>query len=229
MSQLTSAGSRRAQNGRAHDAAAKESEGEPMATHSFVPKLVAELRAGVKAFPEGFYDSFKYTTTGNNLTHPWTIGLLSKILWNLGGITEVGIDVRINRPGGAKVQPDVVAYRKGDPVLLVDYESPNSSDARVPEKDVTAYLKWVTGEQGRAEYVIITTLPAHACPEWEVRYTSEGQCNFGFGGRRDDIRKNPFEFWYSHYRDTLRHTPLGALGFVNIDGRRVMHVRDVGA
>ena len=155
-----------------------------MATRSLLPKLLAELRTGIKAFPDGFYDSFEYTKTGKNLTHPWTIGLLSKILWNLGGVTEVGIDVRINRPDGAKFQPDLVAYRKGDPVLLVDYESPNSSDARVPGKDVEPYLTWVAGEEGRAEYLIITTLPG---------------------------------------------TPLGALSFVNIDGRRVMHVRDVGA
>ena len=29
-----------------------------MATRSFLPKLLAELRASIKAFPEGFYDSF---------------------------------------------------------------------------------------------------------------------------------------------------------------------------
>ncbi len=62
-----------------------------------------------------------------------------------------------------------------------------------------------------------------------MRYTSEGQCNYGFGGRRDDIRRNPFEFWYSEYRRILQGKPLGALSFVNIDGRRVTHVRDVGA
>jgi hypothetical protein len=200
-----------------------------MATHSLLPKLLAELRTGIKAFPEGFYDSLKYTTTGNNLTHPWTLGLLSKILWRLDGITEVGVDVRINRLDGAKFQPDLVAYRERDPVLLVDYESPNSSDARVPEKDVEPYLKWVAGTASPAEYIIITTLPAHACPGWEVRYTSKGQCNYGFGGRRDDIRKNPFEFWYSEYKRTLLGKPLGALSFVNIDGRRVTQVPDVGA
>ncbi len=135
-----------------------------MATHSLLPKLLAELRTGINAFPEGFYNSFKYTTTGNNLTHPWTIGLLSKILWRLDGITEVGIDVRINSRDGAKFQPDLVAYRERKPVLLVDYESPNSSDARVPEKDVEPYLTWVAGAAGPAEYIIITTLPARACP-----------------------------------------------------------------
>ena len=200
-----------------------------MATHSFLPKLLAELRTGIKAFPEGFYDSFKYTKTGNNLTHPWTIGLLSRILWSLDGITEVGVDVRIKRLDGAKFQPDLVAYRERKPVLLVDYESPNSSDARVPEKDVEPYLNWVAGAASPAEYIIITTLPAHAWGLWEVRYTAKGQCNQKFHDRRDEIRKNPFEFWYSHYRDTLRHKPLGTISFVNIDGRRVTPVRDVGA
>ncbi|MDP2998600.1 MAG: hypothetical protein Q8N47_14025 [Bryobacterales bacterium] len=200
-----------------------------MATHNLLPKLLAELRTGIKAFPEGFYDSFKYTKTGSNFTHPWTIGLLSRILWSLDGITEVGIDVRINRPDGAKFQPDLVAYRERKPVLLVDYESPNSSDARVRDKDVKPYLKWVAGEEGRAEYIIITTLPDRHCPRWEVRYTSKGQCNQNVRDKRDEIRQNPFGFWYSEYRRTLRDTPLGALSFVNIDGRRVTPVRDVGA
>jgi hypothetical protein len=199
-----------------------------MAIRSFLPKVLAELRTGIKAFPEGFYDSFEYTKTGNNLTHPWTIGLLSRILWSLDGITEVGIDVRIRRDG-AKFQPDLVAYRERKPVLLVDYESPNSSDARVPEKDVEPYLNWVAGAASPAEYIIITTLPAHACPLWEVRYTAKGQCNHKFRDRPDEIRRNPFEFWYSHYRDTPRRKQLGAIRFVNIDGRRVMHVRDAGS
>jgi hypothetical protein len=141
----------------------------------------------------------------------------------------VGVDERIKSLDGAKFQPDLVAYSERKPVLLVDYESPNSSDARVPKKDVTSYLKWVTGEEGPAEYIIITTLPAHACPRWEVRYTSKGQCNYGFGGRRNAIRKNPFKFWYSEYRRTLRDTPLGGISFVNIDGRSVTPVRVAGA
>jgi hypothetical protein len=198
-----------------------------MATPSFLPELLAELRTGICAFPANFYDSFEYTRTCNNVTHPWTIGLLSKILWRIDGIAKVGVDVRFNRLDGVKFQPDLVAYREHEPepVLFVDYESPNSSDARVPEKDVEPYLKWVAGEANPTEYIIITTLPAQACPKWEVRYTSEGQCNHGFRDRRDEIRRNPFEFWYSHYRKTLRHKPLGALSLVNIDGRRVMHVR----
>jgi hypothetical protein len=110
----------------------------------------------------------------------------------------------------------------------VDYESPNSSDARVPEKDVEPYLRWVTREEGRAEYIIITTLPDRHCPQWELRYTSKGQCNHKFRDQRNEIRKNPFEFWYLYYRDTLRDTSLGALSFVNLDNRRVMHVRDIG-
>ena len=200
-----------------------------MATHSFLPRLLVELRTGIKAFPEGFYDSFEYTKTGNNLTHPWTIGLLSRILWSLDGITEVGVDVRINRRDGAKFQPDLVAYRERKPVLLVDYESPNSSDARVSEKDVEPYLKWVTGEEGPAEYIIITTLPDRHCPRWEIRYTAEGQCNYEFRHDRDEIRRNPFGFWYSYYRRTLRGGQLGALSFVNIDVRRATQVSDVGA
>lgn len=200
-----------------------------MAIHSFLPDLLAGLGIGIRAFPQDFYDSFNYTTTGKNLTHPWTIGLLSKILWGLDRITQVGIDVRFNLGQGTKFQPDLVAYTKDQPVLFVDYESPNSSDARVPGKDVEPYLDWVADATIRAEYIIITTLPARRCPGWEVRYTSKGGCNYKFRHLRDEIRSNPFEFWYRYYRRALRGKRLGAVSFVNIDGQKIAHVRGVGA
>jgi hypothetical protein len=190
--------------------------------------LLKGLTTGIRSFPHDFYDSFEHTRTGNNLTHPWTWGLLSKILWDLKGITRVGIDVRFNARNGIKFQPDLVAYAKGKPVLFVDYESPNSSDARVLKKDAKPYLAWVKRRNTGAEYIIITTLPARRCPQWKVRSGSKGSPNYKFRSKRHEIRSNPFEFWYGYYRDKLRGKRLGALSFVNIDGQKV-HVPKVGA
>ncbi len=40
-----------------------------MATRSFLPKLLAELRTSIKAFPEGFYDSFVERNYRETLLH----------------------------------------------------------------------------------------------------------------------------------------------------------------
>jgi len=199
-----------------------------MTNYSFVQKLLTQLRIGIKDFPEDFYDSFNYTTTGKNLTHPWTIGLLSNTFWGFNQFTQVGIDVRFNLDHKAKFQPDLVGYTKYEPVLFVDYESPNSSDARIPEKDVKPYLAWMAATKKRGEYIIITTLPDRCCPHWQVRYTSESGCNHGFGNKRKEIQKNPFEFWYRYYRRQLCGSDLGALSFININGRTVEHIPEVG-
>ena len=62
---------------------------------------------------------------------------MAKLLWQAPGVHGVGIDVRINLGSGIKLQPDLVAYNAGyEELALIDYESPNSSDARVPWKDV---------------------------------------------------------------------------------------------
>src|ERR1700704_6035644 len=125
-----------------------------------IGEFARELRRYIVATPQGFYDSFDFTRTGSNFTHPRTLGYIARALWALRGVATVGIDVRFNDGNGVKIQPDAVAFDDNDePVLLVDYESPNSSDARVPNKNVRRFLTWIDGKQRVPSYVIITTLP----------------------------------------------------------------------
>lgn len=44
-------------------------------------RLTQFLQAGIAPLPDGFFDSFKYTTTGNALTHPLVFGLLARFAW----------------------------------------------------------------------------------------------------------------------------------------------------
>lgn len=204
---------------------------------SVVSRLVADLSKAIAKLPADFYDSFDYTTTGKNLTHPLTLGILTKILGALDHVTHVGVDVRFNAGKDVKFQPDLVAYEGlTNPTLFVDYESPNSSDARVPEKDVEPYSKWLKAprkEPGapvtEPEYVIVTTLPTRPSPRWQVRYTSRGGYNHEFRNQRKQIRDGPFDFWYRYYRKRLRGEHLRHLRFINIDGKQVRHVPDIGA
>ena len=184
-------------------------------------QIARQLEPRIQGLPEGFFDSFRFTKTGNNLTHPWTWGILTHILWNLPGIERVGVDVRLNSVG-VKFQPDLVGYSANDqPAMFLDYESPNSSDARIPKKDVDPYHTWRHNCNSHVPYIIVTTLPDHASPEWELRYTSVGQYNHGFGDRRELIRKNPCQFWYNFYSIEIRKRDIDGISLVNINGKQV--------
>jgi hypothetical protein len=110
------------------------------------------------------------------------------------------------------------------PVLFLDYESPNSSDMRIPRKNVDTYIAWSKVCRKRIPYIIITTLPNRKTESWELRYAAEGYPNEAFCGRRKDICENPFQFWYSEYRKMLKSMDLRKIYFINIDGKRVKRV-----
>ncbi len=187
-----------------------------------IHKITNHLRAEIKEFPRGFYDSFDYTQTGNNLTHPITLGILSKILWNINEIINVGIDVRFNLGNNVKFQPDTVGFGAENQILIIiDYESPNSSDARIPKKDVDSYLSWQRYSNSNAPYVIITTLPEKESPEWELRYTSKSRTNHLFQGHQKELRKNPYKFWYSFYLKEFKKRKMRNISLININGNKV--------
>jgi hypothetical protein len=186
-------------------------------------KIVDDLQKQIKSFKEeGFYDTFEYTVTGKNKTHPRTIGLLCKILWDIKIVSAVYVDMRFNEDGGEKFQPDLTGFDSyGNPIIFIDYESPNSSDARVLEKDIDSYKSWVTAKKSQVPYIIITTLPDKDMPEWEVRYTSKNGYNYLHRGKRREIRENPFRFWYSYYRKHMKGKDTRNIFFANINGESV--------
>jgi len=104
-----------------------------------IDTIAVGLRQDLKSLPAEFCGTFQYTTTGKNLTHPVILGALTHHLRRLPGVRHVGVDVRFNRLSErVKFQPDLVAFSDDaleQPVLIVDYESPNSSDLRLIEKD----------------------------------------------------------------------------------------------
>jgi hypothetical protein len=185
-------------------------------------EIVEELQKQIKSFPEDFYDTFEYTVTGKNETHPRTIGLLCKILWDIRVASAVYIDMRFNEDEKAKFQPDLTGVDdRRNPVIFIDYESPNSSDARVLEKDIDSYKSWVAVKKSQTPYLIITTLPDKYTPEWEVRYTSKNGCNYFCCDKRREIRENPFRFWYSYYRKHMKGKDTRDIFFANINGKAV--------
>jgi len=188
---------------------------------TFTSQLISELNKEIIKLPDGFYDTFKYTTTGRNYTHPITLSILSKILSQMKNVQYVAIDFRL-KEGDAKFRPDLVALSKLEPfqpVLFIDYESPNSSDMRIPTKNIDAYIAWSKIFQQQIPYIIITTLPDKKPNSWELRYTSEGYPNAAFTRKKKDIFMNPFQFWYSEYKKSLKSKNLNDIFFINIDGK----------
>lgn len=191
-----------------------------------VNEFVAELEEAIQKFPDDFYSSFNYTKTGMNLTHPFTLGLISKILYKLIDSCIVAQDIRINLPN-IKFQPDLAVYTEiSTPLLFIDYESPNSSDSRIPRKDIKPFSVWRQIQASAANYYVITTLPNTHSPSWKLRYATPTGNNREFSGSlakptREKIRHNPFRFWYKYYAEKIVEEELKRVEFININRKRV--------
>jgi hypothetical protein len=191
-----------------------------------IEQLRRRLEDAIRSLPEGFYDTFKFTTTGKNLCHPVTLGLLAKVVGEMDGIGYVGVDVRLNAGKGLKFQPDIVGYRDAEglqndqAVIFVDFESPNSCDARIPKHHLEQYLAWVKDPKPRAPYVIVTSLPDAPAPSWELRYTSE--LNKKHKRKLKQIRDNPYQYWTTVWKKDLRVRPkFSDIYFLNINRDKV--------
>lgn len=188
--------------------------------------LSAKLTPELARMPDGFFDSFAFTQTGRNYTHPLMLGLLARTLWTLDGVANVGVDVRFNLGQGTKFQPDLAAFdAELQSIVCVDYESPSSSDARIPEKDVDSYVRWRKSLNRPAPlYVILTTLPDGPAPGWELRYTAAGQYNEAFRGREAEVRANPLRFWRTYYERALAGRDLAGVVILNVGKAGVSRV-----
>lgn len=186
--------------------------------NKLIPSLINGFNSRIEQLPFGFYTTWGYTETGNNFTHPVTLGFLiselEKVL-NCYPALIAGVDTRFN--SGVKFQPDLSMLDPDlSPWLFVDYESPNSSDARVPVKDVDAYNAFSTSTNSRIPYIIITTLPDQPSPYWKLRYYSKGNYNDGFKEHRSEILENPFRFWSRYYQAEMLKRDISNIHFLNI-------------
>lgn len=188
-------------------------------------RIATELEESIRTLPDNFYSSFDYTTTGNNFTHPITWGLLAEIVRSIPTVVRVAIDPRFNA-NREKFQPDIVGingdrFKDDSIVVYVDYESPNSSDARIPTKDIEAFIKWRHLTGIHKPYIVITTLPKTVSLTWELRWTGKDQYNRPFNGQEDQLRENPFSFWYRYYEEEFAKCDMSHIALINIDGKKV--------
>jgi hypothetical protein len=183
-----------------------------------------QLAEEIKSLPTDFYDTFNYVKTGTNRCHAVTIWLLARAVSAVPGVKYGAIDVRLNLGGGVKLQPDIVGYGvNNSPVVLIDFESPNSSDARIKPKDVDPYLAWCKGSGWTPPYLIVTSLPSRPREprEWFFKYHYGNQYNSEHHGNGEAVMKSPLAYWSEVWRKQLSQSDLSHIGILNIDGKRI--------
>jgi hypothetical protein len=197
-----------------------------MKSKRWIQKFIRSINVQLMGVPHGFYDTFDYTKSEKNLTHPLTMGYIINSLRTIGGYVNIGIDIRL-KSRGDKFQPDIVCYRKNEIndsgiELVIDYESPNSSDERIEKKDICNFLKYSKRLDARCRYIIITTLPNRRSPRWQLRYTSFEKYNSKHKGKINRVRNNPFKYWHKHFEKMMKASgwPKNIL-MMNIDGKHI--------
>jgi hypothetical protein len=196
-----------------------------------VERISRSLEASLGRLPANFCSGFEYTRTGRNFTHPIIVAELAQIVRNETDVIHVGVDAKLNWPGDeygsragekCKLQPDVVGFDVNfQPQLFVDYESPNSSDERIIEKDIKACLRWRKATNQTVPYVLITTLPSAESLDWEVRYTSDVGYGAAAKGQAKTVRESPLRFWTNVWKVNPAMRNLNNIAILNIDCRSV--------
>jgi hypothetical protein len=220
----------------------------------FVRLLEAEL-ASHPILTDRHYASFDFTHRGPLGCHALTVKVLAAVCRRLPGVSRVDTEVHFNRADGVTFWPDVVGWdRSGQIAVAIDFESPNSSDARVPFKDVQRYLELlVSVEEEEQEalmecqrlgvepdwspldpfpYFIVTSLPTFpvSAASWPKKWTSPGYWNEGQD--YSSVRGSPFVHWYAYYRSEVAslclqvgwHHQCPPISFVNLAGKHPSHV-----
>ena len=185
----------------------------------------------IENVPPEFYGTFDYNESPKNFVHPWTWARIIESFSKIDNVTAVLNDQK------RYFRPDVVVYNKdfdfSSPLLYIDYESPSSSDARIPSKDVDKYIAHIEKNinLNKVPYIIITTLPKKESPKWKLKWAGkDGYNNHLYSTDKNlraenqkKIQKNPFDYWFSFYRNKLKDCgdKLENIRFLNINGKQI--------
>jgi len=176
--------------------------------HDIIEHLICGIRKRIEAEPERFPDALftdeKYVYGSERDCHNRIIDLITGAVGDLPGVTEVTGNKILHRDGDGgrrdSWKPDVVGWNgTGDVVCVLEYESLNSSDSRVIEKDVYGYWRWVQNLVARPPMLIVTTLHDGPSPHYKLRYARPGYYNWEHVDRQKDARENPRAYWYACY------------------------------
>lgn len=185
--------------------------------------------------PLEFLGSWEHCSSGRKsvLAHSLGLGMLSASVADITGVEQVLIDVRLKKDAdGALVtwQPDLIGCGKVhppiiSPVIYVDFESPNSSDRRIWDKDIGGYRRWLAAEGEEAPYVIVVCLPVRPHGYWPLRYTHANGYNVMHGGQSSKLKQQgPLAFWTESWRDKRTPSDFSSVTILNIGNGKVEEI-----
>jgi hypothetical protein len=198
-----------------------------------IPELIEALLRALEGFIadsplvcEEHYSTQDYIYGDDRIVNSRTMGFIIRAAWTLPEVCVVDVEHTFK-----KWHPDITLRDAQNNILLViDYESPNSSDYRVIDRDVWKYVEWGKSTGNWLPYLIITTLPKQRSIKWELLYSREDKSNpdksgwnWQFRERAAELKESPFGFWYSVYSDRWSKE-WQFIHFANFDGRKVSRV-----
>ena len=122
--------------------------------------------------------------------HSRMLGILSSVGHDLGYMVDIERGLKPNE--GSAFNPDILLWKNNEPILLLEYESTNSSDYRVIEKDLANFK--ISAESLLEDcslprfWVVLTTLPDKSVTSWS---------NWeGYSAKEyERIKENPRKFY----------------------------------
>ncbi len=199
---------------------------------SVVTRLIRAVRADVESdttFTDELFSDYRYVYGAGRACHRLVVERIQECGRRLDGVADVTGNKNIRKGMTPRWQPDVVLWAsEGAPMCVVEYESLNSSDERVIEKDAAGYRRWMNVHDDPTPLLIVTTLPNAASPWYRLRYADKDPANnynWRHHGKESEVQRNPFLYWYRHYRAALSGVARGSsIEFANFDGRRLRRV-----
>jgi hypothetical protein len=103
-----------------------------------VVRQMQRLMRGDSAFPPELFTNYRYIRGADRVCHLRVVQLIKRAAAELPGVTPSASEQELGK--NPRWRPDVVLRDSMDRILgVIEYESLNSSDSRVVEKDVCGY------------------------------------------------------------------------------------------
>jgi hypothetical protein len=190
-----------------------------------IGSLQEVIQEGEKRFSPDVFNRL-----AGKVCHKLIVGAIKQAVRRLPDVMPSNSEKELGK--NPKWRPDVRLLGSDEEILgVVEYESVNSSDERVISKDAYGYEGWAVTLERPVPFLIITSLPDSADPNYCLRWTGCNRAeawsdyNLEHKGKVEEIRQNPFLYWYAHYRRWLEHRIAGLpVHFANFSGNELSPV-----
>jgi hypothetical protein len=179
------------------------------------------------AFTPELFTQYRYVNGPERCCHRLVQQLIRQAGREMEGVIPSANEKQLGT--SPRWRPDVVLRNSAGQLLgVVEYESLNSSDSRVVEKDFYGYESWADRLPKPVPLLVITTLPDGQDSQYRLLYKQNDAYNIDHAANEATIRQNPFHYWYAFYRRWLEHRIVSKslpVRFANFSGNRLTFFR----